>query len=87
MGNESAGNDERSERFVRILPVLRRQAVLRSRQVSWLRRKLLAVFPFPGEGTEWFFKRQPSIHSGGTAPAFHRTSLLSPEGRLRTLHS
>jgi hypothetical protein len=47
MGNESVGNDGRSGKFVRILPVLRRQVVLRSRQVSWLRRKLLAVFPSP----------------------------------------
>jgi hypothetical protein len=43
---------------------------------------------FPVETTEWFFfERRASIHSGGTAPVFHRTSLLSPVGRQRTAYS
>jgi cobalt transporter subunit CbtB len=56
------------------------------RQVSWLRGRLnigRTVSTFPGNKTEWHSKTATLNHSGGTAPVFHRTSLLSPCGHPR----
>jgi len=37
---------------------------------------------FPGVWAEWLVvKRQTLTHSGGTAPVFHRTSLLCLQNR------
>jgi len=43
-------------------------------------------FTFPGTIAEWCIETDCPIYSGGTAPVFHRTSLLSPKGHLRTFH-
>ena len=43
-----------------------------------------AVSSFPGKSTEWPIETVFLTNSGGTVPALHRTSLLSPHGRLRT---
>ena len=37
---------------------------------------------FPGFSSQWYFFGFTPHYSGGTAPAFHRSSLLSPEGHL-----
>jgi hypothetical protein len=45
--------------------------------------KLPHRFAFPGFQTEWLTETATLTHSGGTAPVFHRTSLLGPLGLLR----
>ena len=51
-------------------------------QVSWLRERsvwLRAASPSPADA-EWCIEAARSLHSGGTAPDSHRTSLLGPRG-------
>ncbi len=60
---------------------------LNRRQVFWLGGRQLRAgpFTFPGEIPSGFSNGLTLTHSGGTAPALHRTSLLGPCGLLRIL--
>lgn len=59
------------------LPILVGPSVLQNGQVSWL--MIIAPCAFPSEDSG--IVQAAPIHSGGTAPDFHRTSLFMARAR------